>query len=401
MTNFPAPVQPLFRPADAVLRVQRTSRRVQQPQSSADLVSLAMGEPNFDTPVQVVAAAAEALAAGHTHYSPAVGEKALREALAERLQQLTAEDVSSDDVLVTHGGTAGLAAVILAVVNPGDRVVVPDPTYSLYADLVSMAGGVLVPVPLAADLHWDLEALSSALVEAKLFVFCNPSNPTGIVHSRSELEALARMVEGTDTLVLSDEAYSDLVYTPEPFTSALEVPGLEGRTIYCQTFSKSYAMTGWRVGYLWGPSDVIAAAARVHGTFNGSVNTANQLAALTALETCAPDIARMHEAYVRRRQLMVDGLSGIEGLSVGAPEGAFYLFPKYEGPLTSEEMVAHLRNHGVAVRPGGEFGQHGEYHLRLSYAASEEAIVEGVKRMAEGFAALKRGPNAATERPTA
>jgi aspartate aminotransferase len=389
MTHTSAPVHPSFRPAEAVQRVVDTSRRVQQPQSSADLVSLAMGEPNFDTPAQVVAAAAEALAAGHTHYAPAVGAKALRQALAERLRLLTAEEVSSDDILVTHGGTAGLAAVILAVVNPGDRVVVPDPTYSLYADLVSMAGGVLVPVPLAADLHWDLEALSSALVDAKLFVFCNPSNPTGIVHSRAELAALAQMVDGTDTLVLSDEAYSDLVYTPEPFTSALEVAGLEGRTIYCQTFSKSYAMTGWRVGYLWGPGDVIAAAARVHGTFNGSVNTANQIAALTALQTCAPDIARMHQAYARRRQLMVDGLSGIEGLSVGTPEGAFYVFPKYEGTLNSEQMVAHLRDHGVAVRPGGEFGESGEYHLRLSYAASEEAITEGVKRIAAGFAALR------------
>jgi aspartate aminotransferase len=389
MTHTSAPVHPSFRPAEAVQRVLDTSRRVQQPQSSADLVSLAMGEPNFDTPAQVVAAAAEALAAGHTHYAPAVGAKALRQALAERLRLLTAEEVSSDDILVTHGGTAGLAAVILAVVNPGDRVVVPDPTYSLYADLVSMAGGVLVPVPLAADLHWDLEALSSALADAKLFVFCNPSNPTGIVHSRAELAALAQMVDGTDTLVLSDEAYSDLVYTPEPFTSALEVAGLEGRTIYCQTFSKSYAMTGWRVGYLWGPGDVIAAAARVHGTFNGSVNTANQIAALTALQTCAPDIARMHQAYARRRQLMVDGLSGIEGLSVGTPEGAFYVFPKYEGTLNSEQMVAHLRDHGVAVRPGGEFGESGEYHLRLSYAASEEAITEGVKRIAAGFAALR------------
>lgn len=389
MTHTSAPVHLSFRPAEAVQRVLDTSRRVQQPQSSADLVSLAMGEPNFDTPAQVVAAAAEALAAGHTHYAPAVGAKALRQALAERLRLLTAEEVSSDDILVTHGGTAGLAAVILAVVNPGDRVVVPDPTYSLYADLVSMAGGVLVPVPLAADLHWDLEALSSALVDAKLFVFCNPSNPTGIVHSRAELAALAQMVDGTDTLVLSDEAYSDLVYTPEPFTSALEVAGLEGRTIYCQTFSKSYAMTGWRVGYLWGPGDVIAAAARVHGTFNGSVNTANQIAALTALQTCAPDIARMHQAYARRRQLMVDGLSGIEGLSVGTPEGAFYVFPKYEGTLNSEQMVAHLRDHGVAVRPGGEFGESGEYHLRLSYAASEEAITEGVKRIAAGFAALR------------
>lgn len=389
MTKLQNPVQLSFDAAEAVKRVQRTSRRVQQPQSSADLVSLAVGEPNFDTPEQVRAAAAAALASGHTHYSPAQGEPILREALAGKLSALTREPIDIGDVLITHGGTAGLAAAILGIVNPGDRVVVPDPTYSLYADLVSMAGGVLVPVPLGADLHWDLKALASALVGARLFVFCNPSNPTGIVHSRGELEALAEMLVGTDTLVLTDEAYSDLVYTPEPFTSALQIQALEGRIIYCQTFSKSYAMTGWRVGYLWGPASVIEAAARVHATFNGSVNTANQLAALTALETCGPDIERMHQAYSRRRELMLEGLEGIDGLHVGSPEGAFYLFPKYDAALTSEEMVAHLRKYGVAVRPGGEFGQAGEQYFRLSYAASDEAIVEGVKRIATGFAALQ------------
>lgn len=379
-----------FTAADAVQRVLQTSRRVQQPASTSDLVSLAVGEPNFDTPEQVREAATAALEAGHTHYSPAQGETVLRDALARHIQSLTREHVSSSDVLVTHGGTAGLAAAILGMVNPGDRVVVPDPTYSLYADLVSMAGGVLVSVPLAADLHWDLEALAAALVDAKLFVFCNPSNPTGIVHTREELEALARMLQGTDTLVLTDEAYSDLVYTPEPFTSALQVEGLEGRTIYCQTFSKSYAMTGWRVGYLWGPAAVIAAAARVHATFNGAVNTANQLAALTALETCRQDVENMHASYKKRRVLMLEGLSQIDGLHVSSPEGAFYLFPRYESTLTSEEMVSHLRAHGVAVRPGAEFGQFGENHIRLSYAASEEAIVTGVQRIAAAFAALTR-----------
>lgn len=378
-----------FQPSEAVLRVQRTSLRVQQPQSKGDLVSLAMGEPDFDTPAQVRAAAAKALEEGHTHYSPLLGEPELREELAARIGGLLGGPASSSDVLITQGGTAGLAAAILGIVNPGDKVVIPDPTYSLYADLVSMAGGTIVPVPLAEDLHWDLDALSEALRGAKMFVFCNPSNPTGIVHSKAELEALADMVAGTDTLVLSDEAYSDLVYTPEPFVSALEIPGLAGRTIYCQTFSKSYAMTGWRVGYLWGPSSIISAAARVHNTFNGSMNTAVQLAALTALRTCGPDIERMHASYSARRELMAEGLRRIPGLTVSSPEGAFYLFPKYDVDLPAAEMVAHLRNFGVAVRPGSEFGRNGEFHLRLSYAASAEAITQGVERLAAGLAALR------------
>lgn len=389
MTTPAAPSILSFHPSDAVQRVLQTSLRVQQPQSSGDLVSLAMGEPDFDTPQQVRDAAAKALQDGHTHYSPLLGEPVLRKALAGKIGGLLGSSVSTSDVLITQGGTAGLAAAILGIVNPGDKVVIPDPTYSLYADLVSMAGGTIVPVPLAEDLHWDLEALAAALEGAKMFVFCNPSNPTGIVHSRSELEALAAMVAGTDILVLSDEAYSDLVYTSEPFTSALEIEGLAGRTVYCQTFSKSYAMTGWRVGYLWGPADVIASAARVHNTFNGSMNTAVQLAALTALQTCGPDIERMHASYQLRRELMYNGLKDIPGLTVSSPEGAFYLFPKYDADLPAAEMVAHLRSHGVAVRPGSEFGRNGEHHLRLSYAASAEAITTGVERLAAGLAVLK------------
>lgn len=380
---------PVFDPSHAVQRVAAASRRVQQPQSTGDLVSLAMGEPDFDTPPQVVEAAAAALRAGRTHYSPLYGEPTLRAALAERIGQLAGHAVDASDVLVTHGGTGGLTAAILAIVDPGDRVVIPDPTYSLYADLISMAGGVVVPVPLDPDLHWDLDALETALVGAKLFVFCNPGNPTGIVHSRAELERLGSALEGTDTIVLSDEAYADLTFTGEPFTSALEVPSLVGRTVYCQTFSKSYAMTGWRVGYLWGPSAVIAAAARVHNTANGSMNTAVQDAALVALETCADDISRMHAAYARRRTLMADGLAAIPGLDVSSPEGAFYLFPRYDLDLPSVELVARLRGLGVAVRPGSEFGAAGEHHLRLSYAASDDAIRAGVARLATAFDALR------------
>lgn len=378
-----------FDASAAVQRIVQASRRVQQPQSSGDLVSLAMGEPDFATPRQVVEAAADALRAGRTHYSPLYGEPTLRTALAARIGELAGQTVDVGDVLVTHGGTGGLTAAILAIVDPGDKVVIPDPTYSLYADLISMAGGTVVPVPLRADLHWDLDALEAALDGAKLFVFCNPGNPTGIVHSREELERLGAALEGTDTIVISDEAYADLTFTDAPFTSALEVPSLLGRTVYCQTFSKSYAMTGWRVGYLWGPSAIIAAAARVHNTANGSMNTAVQDAALVALETCGEDIARMHAAYARRRALMADGLAAISGLTVSSPEGAFYLFPRYDLDVPSVELVARLREAGVAVRPGSEFGSAGEHHLRLSYAASDAAIETGVARLAAAFDALR------------
>ena len=377
-----------FTPAEAVTRIAAASRRKQQPQSSGDLVSLAMGEPDFDTPEQVTEAANASLRAGRTHYSPLLGEVALREALAEKLVGIAGVPISPADVLITQGGTAGLAASILAIVDPGDRVVIPDPTYSLYADLVSMAGGIVVPVPLSDDLHWDLDLLADALAGAKLFVFCNPVNPTGIVHSHTELTAVADLLDGTPTIVIADEAYADLDYTGRPFTSAISVDGLRDRTIYCQTFSKSYAMTGWRVGYLWGPGPLISASARIHNTFNGSVNTFVQDAALVAVRTGAPDIARMRAAYEQRREIMHAGLAKIPGLTLSSPEGAFYQFPRYDLDIPSVDLVAKLTEFGVAVRPGAEFGAHGEHHLRLSYAASEEAIETGVARLGEGLRSL-------------
>ncbi|MFJ5304763.1 pyridoxal phosphate-dependent aminotransferase [Streptomyces sp. NPDC088350] len=380
---------PSFAPAAAVARIAAASRRTQQPQSGGDLVSLAMGEPDFDTPAQVTEAAEASLRGGRTHYSPLLGEPALREALAEKLAGIAGAPVSAADVLITQGGTAGLAASILSLVDPGDKVVIPDPTYSLYADLVSMAGGVVVPVPLAPDLHWDLDRLGDALAGAKLFVFCNPCNPTGIVHSRAELEALADLLDGTPTLVVSDEAYADLDFTGRPFTSAISLDGLRDRTVYCQTFSKSYAMTGWRVGYLWGPPPLIQAAARIHNTFNGSVNTVVQDAALVAVRTCDTDIARMRAEYERRGELMRSELAKIPGLTLSTPEGAFYQFPRYDLDLPSAEVVAALRTHGVAVRPGSEFGARGEGHLRLSYAADAESVTEGVRRLAHGLSALR------------
>lgn len=375
-----------FQPSSAVTRIEETSLRVQQPQSRGDLVSLAMGEPDFDTPPQVRAAAAAALEAGYTHYAAQLGDSELRNRLAERVSFTAERTFGANEVLVTHGGTGGLAAAILAVVDPGDKVVIPDPTYSLYADLVNMAGGRCVPVPVAPDLHWDLDRLAEALQGAKLFVFCNPCNPTGVVHNAAELERLAQITAVTGTLVIADEAYSELVYLQDPFVSALSVPGLVDRTIYCQTFSKAYAMTGWRVGYLAGPAEVIAAAARVHGTVNGSVNTAVQRAALTAVLTGDADVSRMRADYSRRRGLMLDALADVDGLHVDMPDGAFYAFPSYTADVPSVEVVRILREHGVAVRPGSEFGAAGEGHLRLSYAASPEAISEGVRRLAKGLA---------------
>ncbi|MEJ5177050.1 pyridoxal phosphate-dependent aminotransferase [Erwinia sp. MYb416] len=216
----------------------------------------------------------------------------------------------------------------------------------------------------------------------------NPGNPTGIVHSAEEIAALGRLVNRHNTLVIADEAYSDLVFTNRPFTSVLQVPAFAGRTLFCQTFSKSYAMTGWRVGYLSGPAEMISAAARVHNTVNGSVNSAVQRAALVALTECKDDVKRMYNVYRERRVLMMEGLATIPELTLNEPEGAFYCFPSYSLPIPAIDMVALLREQGIAVRPGSEFGAAGEGHLRLSYAAGSDAISEGIRRLRRGLAGL-------------
>ncbi|MDY7087723.1 MAG: pyridoxal phosphate-dependent aminotransferase, partial [Actinomycetota bacterium] len=236
-----------------IAELRRCSRRPALAPAPPGTVSLAMGEPDLPTPAPVIEAAAAALRRGETHYADQRGLRQLRAALASRLPERPGRPWIAEDVVVTHGATAALAAVVLAMIGPGDRVVIPEPAYSLYADLVVLAGGTVDFVPIAPDLHWDLDALASALPGAAMIIFSNPSNPTGIVHRADELEALGKLLDGSDTLVVSDEAYHRLVYPGHAHTSALAIASLRDRTAYVQTFSKTYAMTGWRVGYLAGP----------------------------------------------------------------------------------------------------------------------------------------------------
>jgi len=358
--------------------LRRSSRRPALAPAPPGAVSLAMGEPDFPTPAPVIEAAAAALRAGSTHYADQKGLPELRAALASTLPGRT---WTADDVVVTHGATAALAAVVLAMIGPGDRVVIPEPAYSLYADLVVLAGGTVDFVPLAPDLHWDLDALAAALPGAAMMIFSNPSNPTGIVHRRQELEALGELLDGSGVLVVSDEAYHRLVYPGHVLISALEIESLRDRTVYVQTFSKTYAMTGWRVGYLTGPREVVDAAAHLHRTHNGSVNTAVQQAALAALDLPAGVVDAMVDEYRRRRELVVAQLSGVPGLHLVPPEGAFYGFLRYDAGRPSEAIARELAERKVMVRAGAEYGPSGEGHVRISFAASEDDLRTGLARI--------------------
>jgi len=365
-----------FVPAGRLVELQRSSLRPALAPAPAGSVSLAMGEPDFETPAEIREAAVRALRNGHTHYADQQGLLALREAIVAKIPGPATW--SPNDVLVTHGATGALAALILSTVGPGDRVVIPEPAYSLYADLVVLAGGQVVYVPLGADLHWDLERLGTALPGARMIIFSNPANPTGIVHTPDELRGLARLLEGTQTLVVADEAYHRLVYPGYEFRSALEIEELRDRTVYVQTFSKTYAMTGWRVGYLVGPRSIVQAAAQLHRTVNGSLNAAVQVAAVTALSLEDAVLEPMFDAYRARRGLVVESLAGAKGLSLVPPEGAFYGFARYQADLPATTVTGELRAHGVVVRAGSEYGPSGEGHIRLSFAASEADLHTGL-----------------------
>lgn len=375
-----------FTPSAAVRRVASTSKRPAMGPAPAGTVSLAMGEPNFDTPEPIIDAAVAALLAGETHYADQNGLILLRELLAEKVSAQGSMDFGAHQVLVSHGATAGLASVILGTVGPGDRVIIPEPSYSLYADLVELAGGTPVMVGAAPDMHWDLKALGRELTDAAMIVFSNPCNPTGIIHTREELEFLGEALAGTDTIVLADEAYDAIVYEPSVFVSALAVKSLAERTIYCQTLSKTYAMTGWRIGYVAGPVDMIAAASRVHRTINGSVNTAVQLASCKALETNPQVIDNMVESYRERRDLLRDLLSDVPELTLYDIDGTFYLFVRYEADLSSEQVTAELREAGLLVRAGSEYGPSGEGHIRLSFATDPSSIEAAGRILREYFA---------------
>ncbi|MER6948131.1 aminotransferase class I/II-fold pyridoxal phosphate-dependent enzyme [Nonomuraea sp. NPDC000554] len=372
-------------PAFRIGELRRCSRRPALAPAPSGAISLAMGEPDFPTPPPVIEAAVAALREGNTHYADQKGLRELRAALASRLPPHPGRTWTADDVVVTHGATAALAAVVLAMVGPGDRVVIPEPAYSLYADLVVLAGGTVNFVPLAPDLHWDLDALAAALPGAAMMIFSNPSNPTGIVHREQELEALGELLDGSDVLVVSDEAYHRLVYPGHELTSALEIESLRDRTVYVQTFSKTYAMTGWRVGYLTGPREVVDAAAHAHRTYNGSLNTSVQHAALAALDLPDSVVDAMVDRYRQRRGLVVAQLSGIPGLHLVPPEGAFYGFLRYDADLKSETVARELAERGVMVRAGAEYGPSGEGHVRISFAASEDDLRTGLARIVRYF----------------
>ncbi|MEU8691141.1 aminotransferase class I/II-fold pyridoxal phosphate-dependent enzyme [Streptomyces sp. NPDC048665] len=371
--------------SDAVLRLTAGSLRPAGSSPDGSPALLGVGEPDFDTPEPIVRAGMEALAAGWTHYGDLNGDPELRAFAARLASDAAGVSYGLEQVLVTNGATSAVSAAVASVVSPGDRVVLLDPSYSLFSSAVLMAGGEPVYVPLDENGHLDLDRIAVALAGARALILVNPANPVGTVFTRAELQALADLTSRHGTVVIADEVCDHFVFDGRTFISALSVDGWRDRLVYCQSLSKTYAMTGWRVGYLVAPASLIDGVRMLHRTFLGAVNAAAQRAAVVALEGGDAFVKPMRDSYQERRDYIVGRVNAMPGLSARIPEGGFFVLARYDRSTPSLELTQRLREHGVVVRPGREFGPAGEHHLRISIAAPQAMLATGLDRIEDYF----------------
>jgi aminotransferase len=351
-----------------------------------DVISLGIGEPDFNTPPPIIEAGIKSLRRGETHYTSNAGILELRQEISRYLNRLYGVVYDPDtEILVTVGASEGLYLAATAILNPGDEVIIPTPCYVAYQSEVELAGGVPVEVPGSLDNHFDLEieAISRAITpKTKAILIGYPNNPTGAVASREKLIGLARLAEENDLVVISDEIYDRLVYGVE-HTCFPGINGMKKRTILTGGFSKSYAMTGWRIGYVCGPVELMEGLTRVHQYTIMCASTTAQVAALEGLRSAESFVVEMHAEFDRRRRLVYQGLSSI-GFPIFEPKGAFYAFPRVsvtglDDTAFAEQLLAEEK---VAVVPGSAFGKGGEGFVRCSYATSYEKLEQALERIA-------------------
>lgn len=350
------------------------------------VISLGIGEPDFDTPAPIMAAARRALDAGATHYTPNAGLLPLRRALSEHLARLYGVTYDPEsEILVTVGVSEALYLAVTAVLDPGDEVIVPTPCFVSYQPEVILAGGRPVPLPLRAedDFAPHPAALEAAITPRTRALLLNyPHNPTGALPTRAALAAVAEVAARHDLIVISDEIYDRLTYG-RPHVCLAALPGMRERTLLLGGFSKAYAMTGWRIGYVAGPRDLMTGLAKIHQYTIMCAPTLAQHAALAALQEGDEAVEAMRAEYDRRRRLMLEGLRSI-GLPTVEPHGAFYLFPEVRGLGLDDETFAWqlLEEEQVAVVPGSAFGPGGEGFVRCSYATAYERLEQALERIA-------------------
>ncbi|MDL2327078.1 aminotransferase class I/II-fold pyridoxal phosphate-dependent enzyme [Ruminococcaceae bacterium OttesenSCG-928-A11] len=352
-----------------------------------DVITLGVGEPDFDTPWVVRQAGIKSLEEGRTFYTSNAGMIELRQEIAGYMKKFSLDYDPAGEIVITVGGSEAIDAALRALVDPGDEVLIPEPSFVCYHPITTLVGGVPVPIPLKNEDGFRLtpEALKAAITpKTKVLVFPYPCNPTGGVMRREHLEPIAEILRDTGITVLSDEIYAELTYGGVPHVSIASLPGMAERTVVVNGFSKTYAMTGWRLGYACGPRDLMAAVNRIHQSAIMCAPTMAQYAAIVALRDCDADVAAMREEYDRRRKFLMGKFKELE-LPCFEPEGAFYVFPDIRSTgLDSGTFCERLlMEHRVAMVPGTAFGDSGEGFVRISYAYSLEHLSEAMDRLAE------------------
>lgn len=352
-----------------------------------NVISLGVGEPDFSTPWTVRKTAIETLERKRIIYTANAGLADLRKSISNYIYKKESVRYNPDnEIIVTVGGSEAIDLAIRSIVNPGDEVMIVEPCFVCYAPLVELMNGVPVPLVTKAEDKFKLKAdeLKKAITpKTKLLILPYPNNPTGAIMTKEDLEPIAEVLKDTNIMVLTDEIYSEMTYGRKHF-SIISLPEMKERTIYVNGFSKAFAMTGWRLGYVAAPEPVAKQMLKIHQYGIMSSPTVSQYAAITALEECENDVANMVSEYNMRRRFLVEGFNRI-GLECFEPEGAFYIFPSIESTgLTSEEFCEKLLyEKNVAVVPGSAFGASGEGHIRISYAYSLKHLTTALERIEE------------------
>lgn len=352
-----------------------------------DVVKLTVGEPNFDTPQNIKDAAKRAIDEGYTHYSPNAGLPELREAIAKEYLKYS-EDYKLENVMITVGGMEAITMCLIATVNPGDEVIIPDPCFPNYVGQVMVAGAKPVSVPVYEEHDFSIRAedIEKAITpKTKAILLNSPSNPLGSVITKEEIIKISELVKKYNLIVYSDEVYDKLIFDDFEYFSIAQVPEVRDQVLVINSFSKSHAMTGWRIGYIVGNKDIIAAMPKLQEGIVSCVSTFTQRAALEALQGSQEEVKKMHSDYLRRRDILIDGLNNIPGITCKKSPGSFYAFANIKAlGVTSEQFAEDLVKHArVVVVPGSAFGSMGEGYFRTVFANSDENLKEAVRRIDE------------------
>ena len=370
----------------ATVQVMNKARALKR--QGIDVMDLGGGDPDFDTPEHIQKAGIESMQSGFTHYVPSSGIPELRRAIANKLARENGVQVDPDKgVIVTPGGKLALYATVLALVDEGDEVILPEPAWVSYRPIVQLAGGTTVPLNLTAENGFALkaEALNALITpRTKAIILNSPCNPTGKVFTRVELETLAEAARKHDLYVVTDEMYEKIIFDGREHISIASLPGMAERTVVINGHSKAYAMTGWRLGYLAGPVEIVAQIGKIQEQTATCAPSFVQVAGVAALEGPQEPVARMTAEYERRRNFFVDMLNDIPHVSCFKPEGAFYAFPKFDLGLDSIQVADMLLEKArVAGTPGSAFGPAGEGHVRFSFASAPSDLETAAKRVKE------------------